>query len=109
MSLQNVIFQRVSGDRDDYLLVRLTDTGAILDAMGRLREVYPNLLHLERPGLERAGVLQPSGRERLRRSERELFASFFEQMTGDHLEPAEQQVLDSVLAGLDDVMREADP
>ncbi len=103
------LLQQPAGDRDDYLLVRLTDTGAILDAMGRLREVYPNLLHLERPGLERAGVLQPSGRERLRRSERELFASFFEQMTGDHLEPAEQQVLDSVLAGLDDVMREAEP
>jgi hypothetical protein len=44
----------------------------------------------------------------LRRSERELFASFFEQMTGDHLEPAEQQVLGSVLAELDDVMREAE-
>ncbi|GAD01388.1 exonuclease SbcD [Agarivorans albus MKT 106] len=37
--------------RDDYLMVRLLDKSAILDAMGKLREVYPNVLHLERTGL----------------------------------------------------------
>jgi exonuclease SbcD len=96
-----------AGSRDDYLLVRLSDSGAILDAMGRLREVYPNLLHLERPGLERGGTLRQGGRERLRRSERELFASFFEQMTGEALLPSQQAALDSVLADLDEAAREA--
>ncbi len=101
------LIQEPAGSRDDYLLVRLSDSGAILDAMGRLREVYPNLLHLERPGLERSGTLRQGGRERLRRSERELFASFFEQMTGETLLPSQQAALDSVLADLDEAAREA--
>jgi len=102
------LLQEPPGNRDDYLLVRLSDSGAILDAMGRLREVFPNLLHLERPGLERGGTLQQGGRERLRRSERELFASFFEQMTGEPLLPSQQAALDTVLADLDKAARETD-
>ena len=35
--------------RDDYVLARLTDTGALLDAMGKLRTAYPNALAIERP------------------------------------------------------------
>ncbi|GDY08572.1 nuclease SbcCD subunit D [Planctomycetia bacterium] len=39
--------------RDDYLHVTLTDDGAILNAMAKLREGYPNVLNLERRFLER--------------------------------------------------------
>ncbi|MDA9558229.1 exonuclease SbcCD subunit D, partial [Vibrio sp.] len=35
----------------DYVLVRLLDTHAILDPMEKLRAVYPNILHLEKPGM----------------------------------------------------------
>lgn len=42
---------RTDKNADDYLLVRLTDRHAILDPMGKLREVYPNVLHLEKPGM----------------------------------------------------------
>lgn len=35
----------------DYLLVRLHDKHAILDPMEKLRKVYPNVLHLEKPGM----------------------------------------------------------
>lgn len=68
--------------RDDYVLVRLTDTGVILDAAARLREAYPNLLHIERAGyLEAEGEYRPQRRlEKL--SEADLFAMFFRQMTG---------------------------
>lgn len=72
-------------NREDYLLVRLSDKQAILDAMGQLRTVYPNVLHLERPGLFHEGEVRRPGKEQLARSERELFGSFFEQMTGDPL------------------------
>jgi exonuclease SbcD len=37
-----------TGNADDYLLVRLHDTHAILDVMSKLRAVYPNVLHVER-------------------------------------------------------------
>lgn len=90
-------------NRDDYLLVRLTDRHAILDAMGRLREIYPNVLHLERPGLFHDGEIRRPGREQLRRSEETLFASFFEQATGEALRAEEAaafaEVLEAVRAG----------
>lgn len=84
----------------DFLLVRLSDTGALLDPMGRLREIYPNVLHIERPALMRAAedALQA---HRGAGGEAELFAAFFEQATGAPLS-AEQgaafgEVLEEVL------------
>jgi len=71
--------------REDYLMVTLEDTGAILDAMGKLREVYPNILHLERPDLFEGGKLRGPAGDHRRLSERDLFSSFFEQVTGDPL------------------------
>ena len=46
------------GSRDDYIMVTLLDSGPIMDAIGRLREVYPNVLHLERPRLAAEGELR---------------------------------------------------
>ena len=46
--------------REDYLMVTLLDTGAILDAMGKLRGVYPNVLHIERPSLTTSGEMRGS-------------------------------------------------
>ena len=34
--------------REDYVMARLSDTGALLDAMSKLRTVYPNALAIER-------------------------------------------------------------
>lgn len=68
--------------REDYLMVTLKDTGAILDAIGKLREVYPNILHIERPHLTTGGELHGPGGDHRRLSEIDLFSSFFEQVTG---------------------------
>jgi exonuclease SbcD len=93
---------------DDYLLVRLTDKEALLDPMGKLRQVYPNILHLERPGLLEAGELATAGRERLKRGEQALFASFFEQVTGDPLGDAQRALLAEVIDQIHARAREAD-
>lgn len=74
---------RVDPNAEDYLLVRLTDSHAILDAMGKLREVYPNVLHLEKPGLLGATEQHSISREKLKRGEIEMFHDFFEQVTGN--------------------------
>ncbi len=71
--------------RDDYIMVTLKDTGAILDAIGKLREVYPNILHIERPCLTGCGVLRGPGGDHRTLSEADLFFSFFEQVTGSPL------------------------
>jgi exonuclease SbcD len=43
------------GNRDDYVQVRLLDKGAVFDAMGRLREVFPNLIYIDHTGLMSGG------------------------------------------------------
>ena len=72
----------------DYIMVRLLDTGAILDVMGKLRQVYPNVLHVERPCFDApaAGLHERPDHRRL--NDADLFAAFFSQVTGDEL-PAE--------------------
>jgi exonuclease SbcD len=69
------------GNRDDYVLVELEDEGPVLDAVARLRAVYPNLLHLERLALAR-GADAPHARPDHRGvDDQELFARFFLDMT----------------------------
>lgn len=85
---------------DDYLLVRLTDRHAILDAMGKLREVYPNVLHLEKPGMMDVGERQVLGRDALKRSELEMFGDFFEQVTGNQLTDAQREKMKSTISAL---------
>lgn len=103
------------GGRDDYLLVTLLDEGPILDAMARLREVYPNVLRIERaewtqraegategaglaggPGGPAGPGAGPGAAPR-RRTERELFGAFFADVTGGQLSGDEQAALDEVL------------
>lgn len=84
---------------DDYLLVRLTDRQAILDPMGKLREVYPNVLHLEKPGMLAASE-QPLKREKLKRGELEMFSDFFLQVSGQPLSEAQSEALRDTLASL---------
>ena len=67
---------------DDYIVARLTDPLPVLDPIGRLRKLYPNVLCIERaPALGQPGELQPS-RDRRGLDHDELFAGFFKEMTG---------------------------
>jgi DNA repair protein SbcD/Mre11 len=91
---------------EDFLLVRLTDTGALLDPMGRLRELYPNVLHLERPALERAAAATLRA-PRAGMADRELFAAFFEQVTGEALSAEQQDALRELLEAMARERREA--
>jgi exonuclease SbcD len=72
---------QVGENRDDYLMISLLDTGAILDALGKLREVYPNVLNLERVILTGTGQVHPSRGDHRRMNDAELFASFFHEVT----------------------------
>ena len=88
---------RDAADREDYLLIRLLDTHAILEPMNRLREIYPNVLHLERPGLLHQTASAASSRDRLVKGELPLFQDFFRQMTGEELDPRGDALLASLL------------
>ena len=92
---------------DDYLLVRLTDHGALLDAMGRLREVYPNVLHVERPEMLPGDVNETDAERHRQMGDAELFAAFFEQVGGAALTDDERTELQAQLADLERRDREA--
>ncbi|MCW8906250.1 MAG: exonuclease SbcCD subunit D [Sedimenticola sp.] len=83
--------------QDDYLLVRLSDTRAILDVMGKLRAVYPNVLHLERPGLMPVGEVPGLQREQLKRGEMAMFRDFYRQVRGEELEPEGEALIAGTL------------
>jgi exonuclease SbcD len=98
--MQTILQQgKVDPNYDDYLLVRLTDRHAILDPMNKLRAVYPNVLHLEKPGMLETGD-QKMNRETLKRGELEMFRDFFVQITGkslsDEQDQAIQQTIDAI-------------
>lgn len=84
---------------DDYLLVRLTDKHAILDPMAKLREVYPNVLQLEKPGML-GSQEQPVNREKLKRGELDMFRDFFQQVQGQELSSEQEQALTEIIAEL---------
>ncbi len=87
--------------RDDYLCVSLLDRGPVLDAIGRLRRVYPNVLHIERPLIAPEGKGIAPGRPG-RKTEVELFDAFFRDVTGDELNSDETRCFADTV---DDLLR----
>ncbi len=99
--LESILLQgRVDPHSEDYLLVRLTDKHAILDAMGKLREVYPNVLHLEKPGIMAEMESYEVDREKIRRGEFEMFKDFYHQTTGDELSEIQTESLQEIIKKL---------
>ncbi|MEZ5448884.1 MAG: exonuclease SbcCD subunit D [Thiolinea sp.] len=87
--------------RNDYILARLSDSGALLDPMHKLRQVYPNLLALERTGLlqtQAAGTQRP--RPDRQHNELAMFRDFYQQLQGETLTPAQEQALSELLDDL---------
>jgi len=106
--LNDILAGPRSGEsRDDYIKITLTDSGAILDAMGKLRSVYPNVLHIERPFLTADMELRGPGGDHRGLSETDLFSSFFEQVTGTALSPEQLQVFKDTVENLYRQEREA--
>ena len=82
---------------DDYLLVSLSDTHAILDPMGKLRAVYPNVLHLERPGLMSAKPQQLAHRDLMKKGELAMFKDFYQQTSDEDVSSDQEKILVALL------------
>jgi exonuclease SbcD len=92
---------RTDAHNQDYVCARLLDKGAILDPIGQLREVYANVLTIDRSALDLSGERSPASADPGSRSESEHFAAFFAYCTGDELEPAENVALSALLDELE--------
>jgi len=93
------------GTDEDYIVATLLDKTALLDPMGRLREIFPNILAIERPHLERRDDGAELSREDLKQDDADLFASFFQQVTGEKLLKSQRtaftKVAEEILAEVD--------
>ena len=98
---------RSDENKDDYIMVTLLDRQPVLNAMGRLREVYPNTLHIERPMFTSSAVHARAPADHLRLSEVEMFSSFFSQVTGEEMTETETQVFVYIIENLRRREREA--
>ncbi|TDN45590.1 exonuclease SbcCD subunit D [Azoarcus indigens] len=92
--------------RQDYVLARLSDDGALLDAMGKLRTAYPNALAIERSLLQGEGGAHRGGDHRRMRVE-DLFAGFYREMTGQALGEGAAAVLAEVVQRVEREARQA--
>ncbi|ARI77316.1 exonuclease SbcCD subunit D [Halobacillus mangrovi] len=76
-----------AADPHNYLHVRLLDDGQLIDPMGKLRKVYPNILHLERRRTATNNSYEElhKVKERQKLSHQDLFHSFYEDIKGDSI------------------------
>ncbi|MEM1231297.1 MAG: exonuclease SbcCD subunit D [Pseudomonadota bacterium] len=87
---------------DDYVQILLTDTQALHDVHGQLARVYPNRLQVLRPGVTAAQPDRAAALARVQRGELALFEDFYRFSAGRVPNAAEQAVLATALAGLDE-------
>ncbi|MBO5279047.1 MAG: exonuclease SbcCD subunit D [Lachnospiraceae bacterium] len=78
-------------DREDYLSVTLTDREELLDAMGSLRTVYPNVMKLIlKKNLAGEEMSWESAKQAREKSLPELFSEFYQAVRGE--EPDEERL-----------------
>ncbi|ODW38846.1 exonuclease SbcCD subunit D [Vibrio parahaemolyticus] len=90
---------KTDSKNEDYLLVRLMDKHAILNPMEKLRTVYPNVLHLEKPGML-IGVEQEMAQAKLARSEIDMFKDFFAEAQDSELSNEQEQAISDIIKQL---------
>lgn len=83
----------------DYLLVRLLDKHAILNPMEKLRAVYPNVLHIEKPGML-VGIEQEMAQAKLARSEVDMFKDFFLEAQNSELSEDQNHAITDIIKQL---------
>ncbi|MBA2173941.1 exonuclease SbcCD subunit D [Halobacillus locisalis] len=91
----------------NYLHVRLLDDGQLIDPMGKLRKVYPNILYLERKRIHSSTRLDQleKVKQRQKRSHEELFASFYEDIKGTEISEYRNQIVKEAIQTIKDKER----
>ena len=89
------LLQQPTDNREDYLFVELTDSGPVLDAMARLRRIYPNILGIQTAqGPSDDSEPRPSDPRTL--DPESLFQSFIKESTGQELSEEERLIFHEV-------------
>jgi DNA repair protein SbcD/Mre11 len=99
-TLADLLAVAPQGPPGDWVVATLLDKGPVFDAMAKLRQHYPHILHIERPELELDHDIQLPASDHAQLALDQLFTSFFEQVTGDPLSEPEAVALQAAVAKL---------
>lgn len=90
---------------EDYIMVTLKDEGAILDAMGKIRRVYPNALHIERPQFTASNNTLNLDSNFRKMGISELFSSFYKQVTDTEMSEEQKLIFSDIVTKLNNSLR----
>ena len=100
-SLEDILENGKTDTRpDDFILARISNTESILDVMGKLRDVYPNVLQMQNTGIRDPDRLPGASREMLKKSHMNLFKEFFKEVQDEALTDAQSAYMESLLEAL---------
>ena len=88
---------RTDPKSDDYIMARISDKHAVLDIMGKLRDVYPNVLQMQNIGFRETEENPEASQEMLRKSYMSLFEDFFEEIQEEPLSNEQQSYMANLL------------
>jgi exonuclease SbcD len=88
--------------REDYIHAILTDEGELIDPIGKLRSVYPNILSMEREVLQSSEIdsRTSAGKDFKQKTRLELFKDFYESVTGTIFTDEKERVMTKVISEL---------
>lgn len=84
---------------EDYVFVNLLDEGFVLDAMNKLRVIYPNVLGIRMVAQDEEVLLHPVSTSHIsKKSMEDLFTEFYEAARGETLREEQAQMMRDVFA-----------
>lgn len=108
-SLEELLGLAGSGkiNKYDYIHAKITDEGELLDPIGKLRAVYPNIISLEResPTTKEGDSKTSAGKDFKRKTKLELFKDFYEAMTGYEFGEDKEKIIDRVIREISEAER----
>jgi exonuclease SbcD len=83
---------------DDYVMAILSDRGELVDPIGVLRSVYPNILRLEKERYDReAGEDKTSASDEfMKKDPVKLFEEFYENISGEDFSDEKKAVISDI-------------
>jgi len=84
----------------DLVVARLSDKGPVHNAMQRLRDHWPNAVHVERVHTVHADATPLSGLDHRSMTVEALFQTFFEAIEGEAMNPEETAILSEIIESL---------
>ncbi|MFQ3543068.1 exonuclease SbcCD subunit D [Halobacillus rhizosphaerae] len=99
---EDLLLGNAAEDLRNYLHIRLLDDGQLIDPMGKLRKVYPNILHLERKRMTGENQFEnlEKVQKRQRMSHADLFNLFYEELKGDTMPEERRQMVTQAIEKL---------